>query len=53
MTHSIPEVHEAQKLGAAAAAAASQMYKLRPVQDLGDVSVGAHVGDNDPRLLSF
>ncbi len=52
MTHSIPEVHEAQKLGAAAAAA-SQMYKLRPVQDLGDVSVGAHIGDNDPRLLSF
>lgn len=45
MTHSIPQVHEPQKLGAAAA---SQMYKLRPVQDLGDVSVGAHVGDNDP-----
>jgi hypothetical protein len=51
MTRSIPQVHEPQKLGAAAAA--SQMYKLRPVQDLGDVSVGAHVGDNDPRLLSF
>ncbi len=46
MTHSIPQVHEPQKLGAAAAA--SQMYKLRPVQDLRDVSVGAHVGDNDP-----
>jgi hypothetical protein len=46
MTHSIRQVHEPQKLGTAAAA--SQMYKLRPVQDLGDVSVGAHVGDDDP-----
>jgi hypothetical protein len=45
MTHSIPQVHEPQKLGAAAA---SRMYKLRPVQDLGDLSVGAHVGDNNP-----